>query len=431
MTAKNTTSIDTISHIPRAPGVYFLKNKKDEVIYIGKARNLHSRISQHKQNKNAFKNVETIHSVEWIQMANEIEALIKEREYIQHYQPKLNVLLRDDKQYSFVGITEEALPRVFLTHQPLKTAKRRGALKHIYIGPFTDASSLKHTLRWLRKIFPYYTATPKQASKPRKHPGLPCPYCHLELCPGPQPDSAAYRQSISTLKRILTGQYSFVMRDLQQNIKRAIKQQRFEDAGALQKKYEGMHNVFTHHTQMTSSPVVRRQNTPNTTADYLANLVQSDLPIYTIEGYDISNIQGTNPVASIVRFENNKPKKSLYRFMNIQQTNDEPNDFLSLQEALKRRFKHTEWSYPDLILLDGGQGQLNAGVRVLTDLHITTPIVALAKKLEELYLPGHDSPILLSSMPEDVALLLQYVRNEAHRFAITRHRARHRKQFRA
>ena len=114
--------------------------------------------------------------------------------------------------------------------------------------------------------------------------------------------------------------------------------------------------------------------------------------------------------------------------MNIRSAGDEPNDFLSLQEALKRRFAHTEWSYPDLVLLDGGRGQLTAGVVQLKQLQITVPIVALAKKQEELYMPGR-RPMLLSKMPKDVQYLLQSVRNEAHRFAITRHRARHRKMF--
>ena len=422
--------IENISSIPQCDGVYFLKNGDNEIVYIGKARNLRSRINTHKQQKDAFKHTpERIESVEWVQTANEIEALIKEREYIQHYQPKLNVLLRDDKQWMFVGITKQQHPYIFLTHQPIQ----RNATKVEYIGPFTDGTALKRVMRTLRKSFPYYMTTNKQAGTKKMHSTLPCPYCHLGLCPGDEQtlDTKHYLHTISTIRQILTGKYSFVMKQIQKQIKECVKKQEFENASVLQKQYDSLHKIFTHHAHIADSPKLIHQQVGDSpsSAIYLAQLVGVELPVNTIEGYDISNLQGNESIASIVRFENGKPNKSLYRYMNIRSANNEPNDFLSLQEALARRLKHKEWSYPDLILLDGGKGQLSAGVEQLRASGVSIPIVALAKKQEELFLSDKKGSVLLSSMPQQVEHLLQHIRNEAHRFAITRHRAKHRKQF--
>lgn len=423
---KNKTSINDISKIPKSAGVYFLKNKDSDVFYIGKARNLYNRINNHKKSKDSFKDIEIIHSVEWVKMANEIEALIKEREYIQHYQPKLNVNLRDDKQYIYVGITKEDYPHIYFTHQPLQP--KRGNILSEYIGPFTDGKSIKNVLRLLRKSFPYYMTSQKRAAVKKKHSLLQCPYCHLQMCPGPSPNKTNYRRTISTIRKILKGNYKTVMKDIKKQQKEKIKQQKFEDAGILQKQYEALENVFTHRAQSATLPVITRKNNYSETANYLSKFLKTELPINIIEGYDISNIQGAESIASIVRFENGKPNKSLYRYMNIKST-DTPNDFLSLQEALRRRLSHTEWSYPDLILLDGGKGQLSSGVKELKKLNITIPIVSLAKKQEELFTTLHKNSTLLSSMPSHVEYLLESIRNEAHRFAITRHRARHRKVF--
>ena len=423
---RNSTSIQNTKTIPESAGVYFLKNANNEIVYIGKARNLRSRVASHKQSKDAFKNVEHIQSVEWVQLANEIEALIKEREYIQHYQPKLNVLLRDDKQYLYIGITKQEYPRIFVTHQP--ALKNKPAVQSEYIGPFTDATAVKKTLRYLRKSFPFYMTTAKQATRKQNHAALPCPYCHLNLCPGPTPDKQRYRKTVTTLRHIFTGKYSFVMKNLKKELRARVQNQEYETAATLQKQYDALHTVFHHHAPITTAPTPKRILAVNEPAQYLATLIGVELPVFIIEGYDISNIQGKESVASIVRFEKGRPNKSLYRSMNIRSAQDEPNDFLSLQEALSRRFAHTEWSYPDLVLLDGGRGQLSAGVAQLKKMNITVPIVALAKKQEELYIPGR-RPMLLSKMPQDAQYLLQSVRNEAHRFAITRHRARHRKTF--
>ena len=425
--ARKRLYIEDIQKLPKKPGVYFLKNEAGSVFYIGKANNLRSRVATHAQTKDAFKGLEKIHSVEWLEMANEIEALIREREYIQHYQPKLNVDLRDGKQYLYVGITQEELPRVYTTHQP--EPGTRGKIKSEYIGPFTDAGAVRETLRFLRKSFPYYTTNTKRASFKKDHPALPCPYCHLGLCPGPTPSKTEYRRTVATIKRIFTGKHKAVLLDLKKRMREAVKKEDFEKAAKLRDQVEALESVFTHHHVAKRWEPVRTPRDHESAAQYLANLVGADLPVRTIEGYDISNIQGAEPVASMVRFDDGKPNKSLYRKFNIQLP-PSPNDFLMMREAVRRRFGHSEWIFPDLILIDGGRGQLNSARVELLALGLTVPIVSLAKKLEELYLPSRRTPILLSTMPKDVEHLLRSVRDEAHRFAITHHRSRHRKTFR-
>ena len=169
---RNSTSIQTTSNIPETAGVYFLKNKNNEIVYIGKARNLRSRVNSHKQSKDSFKNVEHIQSVEWVPMANEIEALIKEREYIQHHQPKLNVLLRDDKQYLYIGVTKQEYPRIFTTHQP-KLNKSKNAIQSEYIGPFTDATAVKKTCATCENRSPTTSQPPNK--QPENKATRPCP----------------------------------------------------------------------------------------------------------------------------------------------------------------------------------------------------------------------------------------------------------------
>ena len=275
---RNSTSIQNTSNIPEAPGVYFLKNKNNEIVYIGKARNLRSRVNSHKQSKDSFKNVEPIQSIEWVQLANEIEALIKEREYIQHYQPKLNVLLRDDKQYLYIGVTKQECPRIFTTHQPI-LSKQKNAIQSEYIGPFTDATAVKKTLRYLRKSFPFYTATAKQATRKQAHPSLACPYCHLNLCPGPNPNKQQYRQTVTTLRHIFTGKYSFVMKNLKKQVQECSKKQEFEKAAVLQKQYNALYTVFHHHAPIVA-PNPKRILAVNEPAQYLAQLLNVELPIF-------------------------------------------------------------------------------------------------------------------------------------------------------
>ncbi|MDX1608183.1 MAG: GIY-YIG nuclease family protein [Candidatus Spechtbacterales bacterium] len=426
---RKSTKIDKIKELPKKPGVYFLKNKNGELFYIGKANNIKSRVQSHKNDDRLFA-PEKIYSIEWIETANEIEALLKESEYIKKLQPKMNIRLRDDKRYFYVGITKEKLPRIFLTHQPSTTAK--GKVNILYLGPFTDGGALKTTLKYLRRIFPYYTTNPKKPGTGKIHGPLPCSRCHIGLCPGPVPTNELkkkefikeYKKNIRSIKNVLSGKRRGVIRDLKKNMKEASKEKRFEDAATARDIIAALENIFEHENFVLpwspdKSALATSEQGINE-GKYLAQLTGNKKPIKTIEGYDISNIQGKNPTASMVRFKNGEPDKSLYRKFNIKAP-DEPNDYLMMREVLRRRLKN-DWPLPDLILIDGGRGQLNAALFELKTAKIKIPAVSLAKREEELYLPDKKAPIRLDTMPEQVENLLRRVRDEAHRFAVSHHR---------
>jgi len=451
---RKTVSEKNINKIPKKPGVYFLKNKIGEIFYIGKANNLHSRIQSHFRDGKILQatrhDLQPI-SIEFLVTANEIEALLKESVYIKKYNPRMNYRLRDDKKYFYVGITNEYLPRVFITHQPdaesnnqmsrnkiqakskqkLKLPATNHSLPTNYLGPYTDGAALKQTMKYLRKIFPYYTTSRNRPLSSQKHKQLACSWCHLKLCPGPKPNSTEYKKNIKRLKNILQGRQKSVITSLKKEMKTASVKQNFEEAQKLKNITEALENIFLHRNTMFSfdSTVENRDSTLLTTSRgrYLMKLLKTDLPINSIEGYDVSNIQGQEPTASMVRFYDVKPDKSMYRKFNIHSPAT-PDDYRMISEALERRLKHTQWAYPDMILIDGGRGHLNAALKVLKKLELTIPIVSLAKREEELYLPNK-KPIPLKTMPRDVENLLKYVRDEAHRFAILHHRVRHRKTF--
>ncbi|MEX0870034.1 MAG: GIY-YIG nuclease family protein [Candidatus Spechtbacterales bacterium] len=449
--------IEKSKELPQKPGVYFLKNKDGSIFYVGKAINIKNRIYSHKQREEIFR-PEKIHSVEWIETVNEIEALLKESYYIKRLQPKMNTRLRDDKQYFYVGITKEEYPRIFITHQPIaskdsslnaqndSTKKPKTyRLKPItYLGPYTDGKALKATMKYLRKLFPYYATNPKRPYSTKKHGSLPCSYCHLNLCPGPAPSKEEYKKNIRAIKNVLKGRKSSVIKELKREMNAAAKTHNYEKAAEIRNIINAVDNIFSHQFVLAWAPPSGSTARCNIDEE-LAKVIGAKEPINSIEGYDISNIQGKEPTASMVRFDNGEPNKSLYRKFNIHSKNT-PDDYIMMKEAVERRFKHDEWPFPDLVLIDGGAGQLSAALKAVRNFefrilnfeknltpttHNLQPIavVALAKREEELYLPGRKKPIPLSEMPPDVANLLKHVRDEAHRFAVSHHRKKHGENF--
>ena len=354
-----------------------------------------------------------------------------------------------------MGITREDLPRIFVTHQPVANAPvQRSTLKAknskqkankltklkaneaSYIGPFTDAGALKATMRYLRKLFPYYQTNAKRPLASQKHRSIPCSWCHIGQCPGPplsdEFDKKQYRRDITTIKQILTGKKNSAIKKLQRDMANASSERDYEKAAHIRDTLTSVENIFSHHNIVipwTPEKLKREPRENQDVSDYLKKIIHSDAPIKNIEGYDISNIQGKEPTASMVRFNNGAPNKSLYRKFNIQAP-DTPNDYLMIREVIRRRFGHKEWPYPDLILIDGGRGQLNAARHALGKLGLQIPVASLAKRLEELYLPSRRNPLQLAGMPKDVQNLLKHIRDESHRFAISHHRKRHRKTFR-
>ena len=431
--------------VPKTPGVYFLKDSQKRIIYIGKARNLRNRVRSYFQPYPGLSGTrenlaDEISGIDWRKTESEIEALLLESQFIKKVKPRYNVLMRDDKNYFFVGFSKEDFPRIFITHQPDKT------LYPNLIGPFTDGKAIKKTLRILRGIFPYYIS--------KKHPRVKCTYCHIGLCPGPNPSRAGYQKNIRNIKEVLKGKRTGLLRKLGTEMKKASKNKRFEKAAELRDTIAALENTFQHATVLTPDSILgtsedelsRRKHVYVRSRTSYSELFKKYLRIklpqqkeFRIEGYDISNIQGKHATGSMVVFTLRGsdpriaiPAKDEYRKFRIK-TVKGANDVAMLKEVLKRRLKHGEWPLPNLILIDGGKPQLNAALTITkggqSPFTWTVPrVIALAKREEEIYVSGRKTPILLPKT-SPLLLLCMRIRDEAHRFAIGYYRTLHGKGF--
>ncbi|MBI2038456.1 MAG: UvrB/UvrC motif-containing protein [Candidatus Nealsonbacteria bacterium] len=382
--------IEQINKLPETPGVYVFPalSRAEGFLYIGKAVNLRDRTKQHRGLLNQVK------QLGYIRTDSEIEALILESQLIKKYQPKYNTIWKDDKNYFYVAITKEDYPKVLIVHQ-----KKEGAE---YIGPFVEGSALKQTLKILRKIFPYYTQG--------KHPKGPCPWCRLNLCPGPNPDKKEYQKSIKNLISVLESKKKSVLNNLKQEMKKASREEDFEKAAKLRDQVINLEKII-------SNAKIFPQGDEALLHLHLRPALRDSI----MEAYDVSNIQGKYATGSMVTFINGRPEKNFYRKFRIKMA-DKPNDTAMLKEILSRRLKHLEWPLPDAILIDGGKAQLNAALLIAKNYQLKTKIMALAKKKNELFIEGKKSPILLKTMPREMFNLILNLRDEAHRFAISYHK---------
>jgi len=424
---------ERISLLPKTPGVYCFKNSSDKFLYIGKAANLRARVKNHffqpSYRDDLF--IDQVSKIGYLKTGSEIEALILETNLIKKYDPKFNVIWRDDKQYFYVGFTKQPLPVIFLTHQPSGILNRGKKIKVEHIGPFTDGKSLKRTLRLLRRIFPYYSQM--------NHPNKPCPYCHLGLCPGPEPDQKEYRRNVLKLKAVLKGRQKKVFRDIKKEMQAAVKKEDFEKAAQSRDQMQSLENIFEHARVMPSLEAISQDSLWNTTEKSLKSLLGINQRISRIEAYDISDIQGQEATASMVTFINGIPDKNYYRQFKIR-TIKTPNDIAMLKECFNRRLKHLEWPYPDIILVDGGRAQLNAINSEMEkafsafseDPRIKNKrifSIALAKRKNEIYITGRKEPVLAKSLPRELFNLTLRLRDEAHRFARKYHHKLRKKSF--
>lgn len=410
-----------ISLIPLQEGVYAFKDKKGMLLYIGKASNLRERIKNHFFTPN-FKDsfwINKVWKVGYFLTSSEIQALLLEANLIKKYQPKFNVLWRDDKNYFYVGITKEKLPRVFITHQPQVEIYEQKRKIQFLIGPFVDGKALKATLRVLRKVFPYYTK--------QKHPNTPCSYCHLGLCPGPKPEIKSYQKNIKNLIAVLEGKKKSVLKKLQKEMEKFAQEENFEMAAKIRDQIRSLERIIAHAKVFQKE---KKQKNWLQIQKELQKILQVKRKISKIEAYDISNIQGHQATGSLVAFVQGEPKKNLYRRFKVKITK-KPNDLAMLKEILKRRFQHQEWPLPDLILIDGGKGQLSTALGIKKEEVKTRKkikIISLAKRGNKLYIEGKKEPIFLKTLSQELSNLLLYLRDEAHRFAISYHRKLRRKK---
>jgi excinuclease ABC subunit C len=440
---------DKLQQLPKTPGVYFHKNAAGEVIYVGKAAVLKNRVRQYFQasrNRDAKTEalVAEIADVEWMEVESEIEALFLEAEMVKRYMPPYNILLRDDKSNSYVRIDmQHEYPTVTLTRRPLDD----GAT---YFGPYLNGFALRRALKYLRKIFPYSTHTvlPKRA----------CLQYHLGLCPGPETgelDAALYKKNLKQLILYLQGKRVMLANELEKEMKHYSKNAQFEDAAKARDRLLALRNlnkqiIFSDREFMDLS----KDHALNDLAELLglyepAKAQQADedrvlrLP-KRIEGYDISHMQGTDTVASMVVFTNGVADKGAYRKFKMRIPGND--DFAHMNEVISRRFaeKHLKsWGRPDVLLIDGGKGQLGAAIQALKARGLEIPAFGLAKQYEEIIvskswpavqvkadtvqkLQGvilETDDFLAINLPNNshIVKLLQRIRDESHRFAVSYH----------
>jgi excinuclease ABC subunit C len=413
---------DKLAGLPKGPGVYFYKDKSGEIIYIGKAAILRNRVRQYFQKSRAFDPktdalVAEIADVDWLELETEMDALFVEAEMIRRYMPKYNILLRDDKSFVYVRIDiNSSYPSVTFTRRPLDDGAR-------YYGPFLSKFVISRALRYLRKVFPYSTHVPTNIPK------RACLQAQIGLCPGLEADMTSlpdYRKNLSRLILYMTGKRKKLINEMEKQMKPAAKEKNYEEAAALRNKLFSL-------KKLDNQIIFGDRESLDISKDRglveLSQLLHIDIP-RRIEGFDISHMQGTDTVASMVVFVAGVPDKGEYRkFKSRIKGND---DFAHMREVMTRRFSETntkKWGKPDLILIDGGKGQVSAALSALDELSLSIPLIGLAKRYEEIIIPKLTEPIAKNLQYDVTALnrssdalkLLQRIRDESHRFAVSYH----------
>lgn len=411
-----------VRQFPTTPGVYLMKDAAAVVIYVGKAVNLRSRASSYFTRTAEFDRrtadlVTEIADLDYIETDSEVDALLMEARLIKDIQPKFNNLLKDDKTFPYLQITtHEDFPRVEFTRTPMT----KGAKLY---GPFTSAGQLRGTIAVLQKIFRFRTCTLDiEEADERWRWFRPCLLASINQCTAPcnlRISKEDYREDIRRLRLFLDGKKERLIRDMQKDMEAASKELLFEKAARIRDDIKALKTLnLRGNLEDHAQPEVFYIDPQKGLAGLRKVLKLSDLP-RRIEGVDIAHLQGGETVASLVQFIDGLPFKHGYRRYRIRSV-EGVDDFASMREVITRRFRRLDQegeSLPDLLLIDGGKGQLNAVMQTFETLGLEPPVtISLAKREEEIYVPGKSEPHRLSR--HSYALrLLQYIRDESHRFA--------------
>ncbi|CAL2107795.1 UvrABC system protein C [Tenacibaculum sp. 190524A02b] len=525
-----------VKTLPNSPGVYQYFDKEDTIIYVGKAKNLKKRVSSYftKNHDNGKTRilVKKIVRLEHIVVDTETDALLLENNLIKKYQPRYNVLLKDDKSYPWICIKKERFPRVFSTRRVIKDGSE-------YFGPYTNVKTVNHLLELIKELYPLRTCNyDLHETKINAHKYKVCLEYHLGNCKGPCEDLQTednYLNDIKSIRNIIKGNFKESLEHFHQIMLDFASEMKFEEAQKIKDKLASLQNYqakstivnpsinnvdvfsiisdethgYANFFKIMNGAIVQSYTTeikkkldetdkdllelfiietrqrfnslsrevyvpfkvdlgdkikvtvpklgdkkrivdlsernakyyrqeqfkqikivdPDRHVKRIMGQMQKDLRLRVeprhIECFDNSNIQGTNPVAACVVFKNGKPSKKEYRHFNIK-TVEGPDDFASMEEVVYRRYKRLleeEKPLPQLIVIDGGKGQLSSALKSLDalDLRGKIAIIGIAKRLEEIYYPGDSVPLYLDKKSETLKII-QYLRNEAHRFGITFHR---------
>jgi len=398
---------------PNKPGIYLFFNVKKELIYVGKATSLKNRIKSYFQGLKTVRPIETffneVTDIKWQTTNSVLEAIILEANHIKKFQPKYNVLGKDDKSWNYLVITKDKFPKLEAVrgHELIRLNPKKFK---VCFGPFPNLNT-NAALKILRRLFHYSTCKPNQTK--------PCFYYQINQCRGVCTGEITTRtynhEVIRPLILFLSGKRTRLLKSLTNEMRRYSKLHFFEEAARLRDQIKSLQRIqdvtLLNRNFFVSTPITTPQFSRRRTSPILWRTISK------IEGYDISNLGSTNMVAGLVVFQNNSPCKDGYRKFKIKTVAGQ-SDVDCLKEVLERRLKHHEWPLPDLFLVDGGLPQVNVAKKILAKNNINRPIVGIAKgklrKKNDFHLTDKE---LTSWIKTNKNILIQ-VRDEAHRFAI-------------
>jgi len=422
---------EKIKHLPQQSGVYLFKDQTGTIIYIGKAISLRDRVNSyfgksHSHSAKETKMIARICDIEYITTASEMEALLLESNLVKTKKPYFNIQLKDDKSYPYIQITgDHHFPAIHLIRKNRKTRERKGR----YYGPFIDVVITRKAVKKLRQIFKIRNCSQRKFSS-----GKACLDYQIGLCSAPcagKIDLNDYQKNVKECCLLLSGQLNILLKDLKKEMRIASQLMFYEKAAKIRdtigmiakvisqekisKSYQRKLDIYLNEKINDASLKKALQ--------HLQHYLELEAMPFHIEAFDISNIHGQISVGSMVVFQSGIPDKKKYRHFKIKYM-EGINDFAMMKEVIFRRFRDNHLKnepLPDLVLLDGGKGQLSAVAQVLLELNLKLNLVSLAKREEELFQPGKKEPILLPRNSE-AFFLIQRIRDEAHRFAITHHK---------
>jgi excinuclease ABC subunit C len=410
--------------LPKAPGVYLMKDDKGRVIYVGKSSSLRDRVASYFQAGTKLEHkkaglLDHVVDFEVIQTESEVEALLSENRLIKDIQPRYNARLLDDKTFPYLMVTTgEEFPGVYVTREP----RTKGVKLY---GPFTSVYALKEAVTLLQKAFKFRTCHLEISDSDDKRRFFrPCLLYPIRQCTAPcaaKISKETYREDIGRLIRFLDGDKKTVLRDMEKEMAEASKELNFERAARLRDEIKALQSLGARAKkgeQEFWQPEAFVQNPKEGMVELQAALGLAEPP-RIVEGIDIAHLQGGEMVGSKVCFIDGVPFKDGYRRYKIKHGQGN-NDYLSIQEIVSRRYREAGSNnelYPDVILIDGGLGQLHAAMDVFKTMDVKPPmVISLAKKEELIYTQARSEPIRLSRNHLGLKLL-QYIRDEAHRFA--------------
>lgn len=431
--ATPTSPAEKVRTFPRAPGIYIMKDPAGAVLYVGKAKNLRSRAGSYFL-KDAHKDarirdwIGQVADIDYIETANDVEALLYESEWIRLHRPKFNKDKKDDKTYPYLQIrTREDYPRVEITRKP----RRRGV--RLY-GPFTGGKALRAAVHVLQGVFQFRTCKLDiKSSDDRWRWFRPCLLASIRRCTAPcnfRVSKDEYRRQVKKLIYVLEGKTGKLVRRMTKEMTAAAADLNFEKARRIRDEITSLEKLSLRGSKSDDMQPTVFPIDPKKGLRGLQKVLGLAKTPRTIEGMDIAHISGTDTVASLVSFVDGLPSKSGYRRFKVKSVAG-VDDFASMREVVTRRFRRLadeDEVFPDILLIDGGKGQLNAAMAAFKALGIDPPtVISLAKQEEEIFRPGESESIKLSRHAAGLRLL-QYVRDESHRFAQHYHHQLRRKR---